>query len=82
MREILVKVVNEDYREELASLSGLNLIWGANDTEVPLAVAVEAARIVEANGGVANLEVVEGVGHMLPTQAPDSLRFAVENLRK
>lgn len=82
MRDILVKVVNEEYREELASLPGLNLIWGANDNEVPLAVAVEVARIVEANGGVANLEVVDGVGHMLPTQAPDSLRFAVENLRE
>lgn len=82
MRDILVKVVNEEYRDELASLADLNLIWGSNDTEVPVAVAEEAARVVSSGGGVAALEVVEGVGHLLPTQAPDSLRFAVEKLLK
>lgn len=82
MRDILVKVVNEEYRDELGSLSGLNLIWGASDFEVPLTVAEMAARLVEAGGGVATIEVVDGAGHMLPTQAPDSLRIAVERLLK
>ncbi len=82
MRDILVKVVNEEYREELGKLRQLNLIWGENDAEVPFAVAEESARIVVAGGGVAPIEIVEGVGHLLPTQAPDSLRFAVEKLRQ
>jgi pimeloyl-ACP methyl ester carboxylesterase len=80
MREILVKVVNEEYREELGSLRRLSLIWGANDSEVPVDVAEESARIVEAGGGVTTIEVVAGVGHLLPIQSPDSLRLAVERL--
>jgi len=82
MRDILVKVVNEEYREELAALPALSLLWGANDTEVPVAVAEEAAEIVNGSGGVASVEIVAGVGHLLPTQAPDSLRLAVEQLNR
>lgn len=81
MRDILVKVVNEEYVEELESLDRpLSLLWGANDTEVPVDVAHRSAAIVNDAGGSAQVEVVEGVGHLLPIQAPDSLLAAVKRL--
>jgi pimeloyl-ACP methyl ester carboxylesterase len=81
MRDILVKVVNEEYRDELSRLADpIHLLWGADDAEVPVAVAHESAILVNESGGVASLEVVEGVGHMLPIQDPDSLRVAVAKM--
>lgn len=80
MRDILVKVVNEEYTAELEKLNQLGLLWGAEDTEVPPTVAEEAARIVTAAGGSVSLEIVEGVGHLLPVQAPEVLSSAVESL--
>lgn len=81
MRDILVKVVNEEYRDELSRLSKpLHLLWGAGDGEVPVAVAHEAAAVVNEAGGEASVEVLEGVGHMLPVQDPDSLRVAVSKM--
>jgi hypothetical protein len=43
-------------------------------------VARESARLVTESGGIASVEVVEGVGHMLPIQDPDSLRNAVAKM--
>lgn len=78
MRDVLVKVVNEDYRDELSGLANpIHLLWGGDDREVPVAVAHEAAKLVAESGGIASVEVLEGVGHMLPIQDPDSLRVAV-----
>lgn len=78
MRDILVRLVNEEYHDELArQLKPVKLLWGENDTEVPVAVARAAAEVIVAAGGEADVEVVEGVGHLLPTSAPDSLRTAV-----
>lgn len=83
MRDILVKVVNEEYRDELASLvTPIHLLWGADDDEVPVAVAQEAERLVNESGGEATLQVVEGVGHHFPIQDPDTLRAAVDSLLK
>ena len=81
MRDILVTVVNEEYRSELSRIAGpIHFLWGADDREVPVAVAEEAAALVTASGGDATLEVVEDVGHMLPVQDPDSLRIAVTKM--
>lgn len=78
MREILVKVVNEEYHDELSRISGpIHFLWGADDREVPVAVAEEAAALVNDSGGEATVEVIEDVGHLLPVQDPDSLRNAV-----
>lgn len=83
MRDILVMVVNEEYRDELAQLeTPLHMIWGSEDREVPVAVAEEAQRIVESSGGSATLEVVEGAGHLFPVQDPDALRTAVSKILK
>ena len=77
MREVLVIAVNESYEEELSRLScPVRLLWGADDREVPAAVA---RRVAELLGG-ALLQVLEGVGHDLPFSAPDRLRRAIEEL--
>jgi pimeloyl-ACP methyl ester carboxylesterase len=81
MRDILVTVVNEEYRDELSRIAGpIHFLWGADDREVPVAVAEEAAALVSRSGGDATLEVVEEVGHMLPVQDPDSLRIAATKM--
>jgi pimeloyl-ACP methyl ester carboxylesterase len=74
-------VVNEEYRDELSRLADpIHLLWGSEDREVPVVVARESARLVTESGGIASVEVVEGVGHMLPIQDPDSLRDAVAKM--
>lgn len=81
MRDILVRVVNEEYPEELAAQTKpVSLLWGSLDQEVPVEVAHRSAEIIQTGGGKASVEVVEGVGHMLPVQAPDSLRAAVAGM--
>ncbi len=78
MRDILVRVVSESYESQLARLTGhVHLLWGADDFDVPVAVA-EAADALIADS---TLEVLPGVGHFLPIQAPDALRDAIETAR-
>jgi pimeloyl-ACP methyl ester carboxylesterase len=83
MREILVKVVNESYEDELTRLkSRVILLWGEDDGEVPVAVAERSLRIIRQAGGSAELEVLPGIGHLLPTQAPETIsRALAEELR-
>lgn len=77
MRGVLVRVVNESYEEELSRLScPVRLVWGADDRQVPVAVARRAAQLL----GGAPLQVVEGVGHDLPRSAPGRLRRVIEEL--
>ena len=77
MRDILVKAVNESYEDELRLIRcPVRLVWGANDSEVPVSVAERAALLVE---DVA-LDVVEGVGHHVTLNAPDRVRRAIEEL--
>lgn len=78
MRDVLVRVVAETYEEQLGRLRApVHLLWGAEDQEVPPAVA-ERARVLLVAGGVSvRLDLVPGVGHLLPQQAPDVLRRAV-----
>jgi len=77
MRDILVKVVNEEYPEQMKTIdSEVRMIWGSEDREVPVETA-ERALGMFAHG---DLEVVEGAGHHLPLQAPDRIRAVVESL--
>ncbi|MGI8684283.1 MAG: alpha/beta fold hydrolase [Acidimicrobiales bacterium] len=78
MRGVHVTVVNETYEEQLAAIAcPVELVWGDDDTEVPLSVA-EAARARLAR---ATLTVVPGAGHLTPLTAPDALRDAVARVR-
>jgi pimeloyl-ACP methyl ester carboxylesterase len=75
MRDILVKVINESYEGQLSRLNGpVCLIWGEDDREVPVSVAETASSLIKD----ASLEVLPGVGHFVPVQAPDALRRAIE----
>lgn len=76
MRDILVKAVNEDYEEQLRSLSvPTSFIWGENDTAAPLVDVRRALELVLP--GEATLQVLEGVGHLTPTEAPNSIASAI-----
>ncbi len=76
MREVLVAAVNESYEDELARLRvPVTLLWGASDGEIPVAVAERTVGIL---GAHARLRVLEGVGHLVPTEAPGALVEAVE----
>lgn len=83
MRDILVKVINEGYERELQHLrSRVLLLWGENDHEVPVGVAEKALQVIRQAGGSAELEVLPGVGHLVPTQAPEAIaRVLTEELR-
>jgi pimeloyl-ACP methyl ester carboxylesterase len=70
MRDVLVTLVNESYGPELAGLRcPVGLLWGSNDTTVPVEVARAAARACDQ----ATLELLDGIGHFVPTDAPAQL---------
>ncbi|HEX6476427.1 MAG TPA: alpha/beta hydrolase [Acidimicrobiales bacterium] len=74
MREVLVRTVNETYDEQLGAVRcPVELVWGDDDTEVPVSVAEAAAGLLEHP----NLTVCRGAGHLVPLTAPDALRTAI-----
>lgn len=75
MRDILVKVVNESYEGHLNRInSHVHLLWGENDSDVPLSVAEAAQALIDD----CSLEILPGVGHFVPLEAPEALRAAIE----
>ena len=75
MRQVLVRLVNENYDDALATVPcPVELVWGEDDAEAP----VETARALEEVIPQARLTVCASVGHLLPISAPDELRAAVE----
>lgn len=76
MRDVLVATVHETYEPELNTLRvPIAFVWGEGDRDVPLEIARRAAALVE---GPTTLEVVAGVGHLLPLEAPDAIAAAAE----
>lgn len=60
LRPILVKVVNEDYRELLPRVrSSTLLVWGSDDDAAPLVHGQEMEKLIPGSG----LVVFEGAGH-------------------
>jgi pimeloyl-ACP methyl ester carboxylesterase len=77
MRSIFVRIVNESYEDDLLRITcPVQLVWGANDTEVPLDVGRQARQLLSE----ASLEVIAGAGHMTPLSNPDALRESVLRL--
>jgi pimeloyl-ACP methyl ester carboxylesterase len=77
MRDVLVTVVNESYEHHLAMIDApVTLLWGGEDTTVPVDVARQAAEILPR----ARLEVVADAGHDLHIDRPDALRDAVREV--
>jgi pimeloyl-ACP methyl ester carboxylesterase len=61
MRAVLVTVVNEDYRDELARIScPVGFCWGSDDTAARPQVAEDAARIVDR---CVSIDIVDDAGH-------------------
>jgi len=86
MRDTLVTVVNESFAEELPMLRcPVTLVWGVLDQDVPVEIA-EAARDLIGSGhpaeerGAVRLVLLDGVGHLVPTQAPTAIRAAIMEL--
>ena len=77
MRETLVRILNETYQDELATLDlPVLLLWGKEDHEAPLAIAERLAELIAG----AELQILDGVGHAVPLEAPLALRDAVEKM--
>jgi pimeloyl-ACP methyl ester carboxylesterase len=73
MRQVLVRTVNERYDQVLAQLAcPVELVWGDDDREAPLAVAELARQRLRR----ATLTVSPGAGHLTPLTAAPALRAA------
>ena len=80
MRDVLVRSVNETDEHQLRSVScPVELVWGEADGEAPVAVAKAALPLLPA--GLGRLTLRPGVGHLVPTEDPASLRQALERHR-
>ena len=85
LRDTLVTVVNESFEDELRSMTCPALfLWGADDTDVPLAVAERAAELWGTAEGVqrptVSVSVLPGIGHLVPTHAADALHLAIAEM--
>jgi pimeloyl-ACP methyl ester carboxylesterase len=70
MRDILVKVVNEDYREDLARITApVRMVWGEHDTAAPPDAGRAASELINAS-----FTEVPGAGHLLEGALRDRVR--------
>ena len=77
MRETLVKAVNDDLHEKLGLIqSNVFLIWGENDTEVPVSVANEASLLINNS----QLTIIPNEGHNIVRSNPNSLSEVLKTL--
>jgi len=80
MRDVLVATVNESYESELAKITQpVRALWGANDRDVPTEIAERSLSLIP---GPHHLRVLSGVGHLVPTTAPNELAAETELLVK
>jgi pimeloyl-ACP methyl ester carboxylesterase len=78
MRGILVRALAEDYAAVLARVKcPVELVWGDDDADVPLAVAQQLQHELTR----ANLVVCAGAGHLTPLTVPGELRAAIGRLK-
>lgn len=78
MRDILVTVVNEDYREELSAMEvPVGFCWGADDTAARADIARQAAKLVP---NCVVLDIVDEVGHDVHRQAPERLASVLDQV--
>lgn len=76
MRDILVRVVNDDYSAELLRVScPVAFLWGRDDSAVPAAVAEEASRLVKYP---IRVEIVDGAGHDVHKERPERLSAVLD----
>lgn len=77
MRGVFVKELRQRASrgaDDLAAVEcPVDLVWGAEDAEVPPEVAGRAGALLRSS----TLVILPGIGHLVPTEAPDALRRAV-----
>jgi pimeloyl-ACP methyl ester carboxylesterase len=77
MRDVFVKELSERAAagaDDLAAVGcPVDLIWGAEDREVPVEVADRAQGMLRSS----TLVTLPGIGHLTPTEAPGALRQSV-----
>lgn len=77
MRDVMVRVVGEDYRDDLARISApVRMVWGENDTAAP-ADAGHAASELLTN---ARFRIVPGAGHLLEGELRAAVRHDLREL--
>lgn len=75
IRDVLVITVNESYEDELGRLTKpVSLVWGDDDREVEVDIARRALALMHAPH---RITILKGVGHLVPTTAPEELAAAV-----
>jgi pimeloyl-ACP methyl ester carboxylesterase len=78
MRDVLVTVVNEDYRDQLGRIAcPVAFCWGEHDTAARPDVARQAAELVE---HCVLVDIVEGAGHDVHRSSPDRLGAALDTV--
>jgi pimeloyl-ACP methyl ester carboxylesterase len=78
MRDVLVRMVNESYEDELARLRcPTRFVWGEHDTAAPIAMAREAQRLVRAPN---EFVTVKDVGHDVHLARPDVVNREIRAL--
>ncbi len=81
MRDVLVRLVNETYADELDRLAGpVELVWGEADTAAPLSVARRAETMLADRGVAVRLTVVPGGTHDTPIRQPEAIRAGLDRL--
>lgn len=75
MRDVLVRVVNEEYGPQLASVScPIALLWGENDSAAPVWNVERASAITSR---IVFSQIVPNVSHDVHKQAPEQVRQAI-----
>lgn len=75
MRSILVRVVNENYEQDLHKLRcPVRMVWGSADTAAPPEMAQAVVKIISQ----AELVILPEIGHLLPLSSPKHLRAAID----
>jgi pimeloyl-ACP methyl ester carboxylesterase len=77
MRDILVRVVREDYRDDLARITTpVRMVWGENDTAAPADAGLAASQLIRG----ARYRAVAGAGHLLEGGLQDAVRHDLISL--
>jgi pimeloyl-ACP methyl ester carboxylesterase len=79
VREIFVKVVNEDYRDAMARVTvPVRMVWGENDTSAPADAGLAASKLIPG----ATFRTVAGAGHLLDGDLEREVRAELLTLLK
>ena len=70
-----------DLEDELRRITvPVTMVWGGEDREAPSEVAERARGILTEAGAAVTVEVLPGVGHMVPVSAPERIGAAIDGM--